>query len=134
MDAGEALADLTEVSSQIQACVLTDADGTLLAAIPEQGAAAERLAGGARELLAVAEERAPATSRLTHAVVELPEGAVFVVRSETRMIAAVTVSQPTVGLVFYDLKTCLRQEGADERETGTSSPSVTDAVAEEPRA
>jgi len=30
------------------------------------------------------------------------------VRDGERMIAATTTPEPTVGLVFYDLKTCLR--------------------------
>jgi hypothetical protein len=33
---------------------------------------------------------------------------VFVVRDGERTIAATTTPEPTVGLVFYDLKTCLR--------------------------
>jgi hypothetical protein len=33
---------------------------------------------------------------------------VFVVRDGDRLIAATTTPEPTVGLVFYDLKTCLR--------------------------
>ena len=32
----------------------------------------------------------------------------FVVRDGERLIAATTTPEPTVGLVFYDLKTCLR--------------------------
>ena len=35
-------------------------------------------------------------------------GSVFVVRDGDRLIAATTSPEPTVGLVFYDLKTCLR--------------------------
>jgi hypothetical protein len=37
---------------------------------------------------------------------------VFVVRDGSRRIAATTGPSPTVGLVFYDLKSCLR--GTDE--------------------
>jgi hypothetical protein len=33
---------------------------------------------------------------------------VFVVRDSERLIAATTTAAPTVGLVFYDLKSCLR--------------------------
>jgi hypothetical protein len=36
------------------------------------------------------------------------EGSVFVVRRNGRTIAATTRPDPTVGLVFYDLKHCLR--------------------------
>ena len=35
-------------------------------------------------------------------------GSVFVVRDGDRLIAATTTPEPTVGLVFYDLKSCLR--------------------------
>jgi hypothetical protein len=33
---------------------------------------------------------------------------VFVVRDGERLIVATTTPEPTVGLVFYDLKTCIR--------------------------
>ena len=39
------------------------------------------------------------------------EGSVFVVRDDERIVAAVTGREPTSGLVFYDLKTCLRLAG-----------------------
>ena len=37
-----------------------------------------------------------------------PSGSVFAVRDDARMVCAVTAGDPTVGLIFYDLKTCLR--------------------------
>ena len=36
------------------------------------------------------------------------EGSVFAVRDEEFLIVASTPPEPTVGLIFYDLKTCLR--------------------------
>ena len=36
------------------------------------------------------------------------DGSVFVVRDHGRVLAATTPPEPTVGLVFYDLKSCLR--------------------------
>jgi hypothetical protein len=36
------------------------------------------------------------------------EGSVFVVRDGKRLIVATTAPEPTVGLVFYDLKSALR--------------------------
>jgi predicted regulator of Ras-like GTPase activity (Roadblock/LC7/MglB family) len=66
---------------------------------------AERLAAGARRLLDAAEELRPGVAQLEAATVE---GSVFVVRDGGRLIAATTTPEPTVGLVFYDLKTCLR--------------------------
>jgi hypothetical protein len=35
-------------------------------------------------------------------------GSVFVVRDDKTLIAASTSPEPTAGLVFYDLKSCLR--------------------------
>ena len=52
------------------------------------------------------------------------DGSVFVVRDDDRFVAAVTGPQPTVGLIFYDLKTCLRQvaeEAASKAETTKAS-------------
>ena len=38
----------------------------------------------------------------------------FVVRHGDRLVAATTPPEPTVGLVFYDLKSCLRELDAPE--------------------
>ena len=38
------------------------------------------------------------------------------------MIAATTVPEPTVGLVFYDLKTCLRALGEAEKPKPKAKP------------
>ena len=37
------------------------------------------------------------------------DGSVFVVRDGKRLIVATTAPEPTVGLVFYDLKSTLRE-------------------------
>jgi hypothetical protein len=79
MDASQALADLTEISSQIEAAVLFDGDGTVQGSTLADAAAAEEL-----------------------------------VRDEARSVVATTAPDPTVGLVFYDLKSCLR--GSTEAE------------------
>ena len=41
-------------------------------------------------------------------------GCVFVVQDDERVVDAVTAPEPTVGLVFYDLKTCLRHVAGEE--------------------
>jgi hypothetical protein len=46
---------------------------------------------------------------------------VFVVRDGDRLIAATTTPEPTVGLVFYDLKSCLRGLG-DEADKPKRAP------------
>jgi predicted regulator of Ras-like GTPase activity (Roadblock/LC7/MglB family) len=110
MDAAQALADLAEVSSQIEGAVLVGADGTLLASTFADEARGGRVAERALDLVNGASDSGVGGDRaeLTQVLVELPGGAVFVARDAERLVAAVTGPDPTVGLVFYDLKTCLR--------------------------
>src|SRR5919204_6263657 len=105
MDAQQALADLTEISSQIRTAVVFDDKGKVAAAI---GAEGEALAQRAGELLAAAEEIKTGDSPLTQLEVATGEGSVFVVREGKVTIAATTGPNPTIGLVFYDLKSALR--------------------------
>ena len=109
MDAAGALADLTEISAQVEAAVVFDDDGTVLASTLGDGAPSERLARAALDLLGTARERTAVGGRsLTQLEAALREGSVFVVRDQDRSIVATTSADPTSGLVFYDLKTCLR--------------------------
>jgi hypothetical protein len=112
--AARALADLTEISSQIQAAVLLADGGALVAATGAEGERAQRLAEGARALLAAADEVRGAGAGLTQLEAATTSGSVFVVREGARTIAATTGTDPTVGLVFYDLKSALRAAQADE--------------------
>jgi predicted regulator of Ras-like GTPase activity (Roadblock/LC7/MglB family) len=108
MDAAQALSDLTEISSQIEAAVVLDADGSTLASTLDERRAAE-LAQVAQELLAaVVRASGKDQGELAQAEIATAEGSVFLVRDEQRTIAATTGPEPTVGLVFYDLKSCLR--------------------------
>jgi hypothetical protein len=50
------------------------------------------------------------------------EGSVFVVRDGDRLIAATTGPSPTVGLVFYDLKSCLRGAGEETKPAAKPRP------------
>jgi predicted regulator of Ras-like GTPase activity (Roadblock/LC7/MglB family) len=104
VDAAQAIADLTEISPQVQRVVVVGADGSLVGSNADP-ASAQKLVDGARRLLAAAEELRPGVSQLEAATVT---GSVFVVRDGGRLIAATTSPEPTVGLVFYDLKTCVR--------------------------
>lgn len=108
MDAAQALSDLTEISSQIQAAVLFDADGSVQGSTLGDAASAERLARSAAALLDRAAALRGDDSEVAQVEASTAEGCVFVVRDGDRRIAATTVPQPTVGLVFYDLKSCLR--------------------------
>lgn len=117
MDASDALADLTDISTQIETAVLVDAQGSVVASTFADPDRAQATARAARGLLAAA-ERAMGGSESHERLVQLqaatPEGCVFIVQDEERLVAAVTVPEPTVGLVFYDLKTCLRHAAGEE--------------------
>jgi predicted regulator of Ras-like GTPase activity (Roadblock/LC7/MglB family) len=117
MEAAQALADLTEISSQIEAAVLAAGDGAVVASTFSDSAKGESFAAAAAELVRSAEgseDKLPA-QELVQVQAAMPQGCVFVVRDERHLVAALTGPQPTVGLVFYDLKTCLRLlERADE--------------------
>jgi len=52
MDAAQALADLTEISAQIEAAVLADYDGSVVASTLADDGAAKSFAEAAAELLA----------------------------------------------------------------------------------
>jgi predicted regulator of Ras-like GTPase activity (Roadblock/LC7/MglB family) len=112
MDAAGALADLTEISSQVEAAVVFDDDGTVLASTLTDGAPSERLVRAALDLLGAAREQAVGGVRsVTQLEAALREGSMFVVRDQDRSIVATASANPTSGLVFYDLKTCLRALG-----------------------
>jgi predicted regulator of Ras-like GTPase activity (Roadblock/LC7/MglB family) len=105
VDAAQAISDMTEISPQVRSVVVTGAGGSILGSNLADEAAAERLAEGAKRLVDAASSYRPDVAQLEAATTS---GSVFVVRDGDRMIAATTTPEPTVGLVFYDLKTCLR--------------------------
>ena len=105
MDAQQALADLTEISSQIEAAVVFDDKGKVVGSTLADGNA---LAKGAAELLAAADELKTGDAPLTQLEIATGDGSLFVVREGKTTIAATTAPEPTVGLVFYDLKSALR--------------------------
>ena len=115
MPTAEALKDLTEISTQIETAVVLDREGTVLASTLDDERAG-RLAGSALELLRAAEEhKAEADgAELVQLDVALRGGSVFLVADADRLITATTGAEPTVGLVFYDLKSCLRGLGEEE--------------------
>jgi predicted regulator of Ras-like GTPase activity (Roadblock/LC7/MglB family) len=118
-----ALAELLEISSQVEAAVLFDAQGKVVASTLRDDRA-EWVASGARALL---EEAVKATEGdITQLEAATAEGSLFVVREGDSLIAATTSSEPTAGLVFYDLKSCLRRAAekpkpAAKRQTPTKS-------------
>jgi len=102
VDAAQALADLTEISAQIEAAVIASPDGAALASTSPDGAGAA-LARAAAEVLREAGDRAVAVEAATG------EGSLFAARDATHVVAAVTGRGVPSGLVLYDLRTCLRR-------------------------
>ena len=103
MDAAAALADLTEISSHVEAAAVVDGEGNVLAAAGD----GERLAPVGRELLEAAEEDFGGRRSVTKLEVALREGSVFAVRERGLVLVARTSPGPPSGLVLYDLGTCL---------------------------
>jgi predicted regulator of Ras-like GTPase activity (Roadblock/LC7/MglB family) len=119
MDAQQALADLTEISSQIQAAVVFDDKGKVVGSTLPDGAP---FAGAAADLLAAADELKTGESPLTQLEIATGDGSVFVVRDGKTTIAATTPPGPTVGLVFYDLKSALRSAKPEPRPRAKPKP------------
>jgi predicted regulator of Ras-like GTPase activity (Roadblock/LC7/MglB family) len=106
----DALSHLTEISSQVETAVVLDREGTVLGSTLDDERAG-RLATTALELYRAADGQRG--EELVQLDVAFGDGSVFVVRDGDRLIAATTAAEPTVGLVFYDLKTCLRGVGEE---------------------
>ena len=114
MDAQQALADLTEISSQVRAAVIFDEQGNVAGSTFDDATRAEALARSAADLLAVADSVTTDGVERTQLEAATAEGSVFVVRQGPTRIAATTGAAPTVGLVFYDLKSALRNLEKEE--------------------
>jgi predicted regulator of Ras-like GTPase activity (Roadblock/LC7/MglB family) len=121
MEAAQALSELTEISSQIEAACLLDSDGSLLASTLADETAAGRFGEAVGALLREA-RIAAGGSQLAQLEAALLDGSVFLVLEGDRAVAAVTRPEPTVGLVFYDLKTCLRAAATPGDDDGKPRP------------
>jgi predicted regulator of Ras-like GTPase activity (Roadblock/LC7/MglB family) len=111
MDAAATLDRLREISSQVRAAVIFERGGKVIASTFVDDQRAKDVAEEAEALLTEAEQRRDAggeAAEFAQLEVALQGGSVFVVRDGDRLIAATTQPEPTVGLVFYDLKSCLR--------------------------
>jgi predicted regulator of Ras-like GTPase activity (Roadblock/LC7/MglB family) len=122
MDAAQALADLTEISAQIDGAVLADSSGSLVASTFTQEERGKELARAAADLLAAASDSQAEGQELVQIQAATPRGSIFVVRDENHVVAAITGSRPTVGLVFYDLKTCLRMLAREDTPQQPAQP------------
>ena len=110
MDPSAALARLRDISSQVRAAVIFERGGKVVGSTVADSERAKQVAQESGDLLAEAEIRGGdgGSSEFAQLEVALQAGSVFVVRHGDRLIAATTPPEPTVGLVFYDLKSCLR--------------------------
>ncbi len=107
MEPNEALAELLDLSSQIEDVAILGASGFVLAGsgAPERS---EQLARVAAELVAAAGDVRP-SGQVSRIEVALDSSSVFVVSEGGRTAVATTVEAPTAGLVVYDLRTALRR-------------------------
>ena len=105
MDPAKALEELEQISAQVQQVVIFDADGNVVASTLGDGGAASKMADAAARLLEAAAESSEPVVQLE---ADLDDGSVALVTDGRRTIAATTAPEPTIGLVFYDLRTCLR--------------------------
>jgi hypothetical protein len=112
MDAKAALGRLQDISSQVRAAVIFERGGKVLGSTLADDEHAKQVAKEAGELLGDAQSRrldqGEGSGGFAPLEVALRSGSVFVVSHDDLLIAATTPPEPTVGLVFYDLKTCLR--------------------------
>ncbi|MDQ3778197.1 MAG: roadblock/LC7 domain-containing protein [Actinomycetota bacterium] len=113
MAADQALAELLEVSDEVTGAVVFDRDGTVRAATVDDDQAADAAAIGAAMLAHADRFRAEPAVQRVEAVTE--EGSVFVVRERNRAIVAITERDPLRGLVYHDLRTCLRKSAQRQR-------------------
>ena len=113
MDAAAALADLVEISPQIEAAAVVARDGELAGSVGVPEARATVLARAARELLDGAAAFRSDQGRVIQLHAELAGGDVFAVAADERAIVAVAQERATPGLLFYDLKRCLARVADD---------------------
>jgi predicted regulator of Ras-like GTPase activity (Roadblock/LC7/MglB family) len=132
MDAAGALADLMEISSQVEAAAVFGAEGAVVASTAGDEAAA-RLARTGAALLEAAEPIGAAGRRVARLEVALAGGSVFVARRDGDTIVATTSRAPVSWLLFHDLETCLRTV-AGAREQAASARGTSRAAREEAEA
>jgi predicted regulator of Ras-like GTPase activity (Roadblock/LC7/MglB family) len=114
VEAGRALADLVEISPQIEAAAVVAGDGTVAGAVGVPANRADSFARAARELLERAAAFRSDGTRVTQIHAALDGGEVFAVTgADGRIVVAVVSERTAPGLVFYDLKRCLAAAGED---------------------
>jgi predicted regulator of Ras-like GTPase activity (Roadblock/LC7/MglB family) len=108
MDVAQALAELEELSSQVERAVVLDGEGSVLGTTVEDEREAAELARAALGLFTAARDLRSEAGEVTRVEIQLAEGAFFVLREDDLVIGATTGPSPAAGLVAYDLRTCLQ--------------------------
>jgi hypothetical protein len=116
VDPAQALTELKQISVQVGDAVIFEEGGDVVASTLDDARAAA-MAKASRELL-------EASGGAVQIEAALGDGSVVVVREGSRAVAATTAPDPTIGLVFYDLRTCLRtlEEPEEQRKPKRKAP------------
>jgi predicted regulator of Ras-like GTPase activity (Roadblock/LC7/MglB family) len=115
MDAGQALAELTEISSQIELAVVFDSRGELIGSTLADRDVTEALVRGGSELFASASRGGGEEhGEPVQVEIALSEAGILLAREGDLRILAVTQPDPVAGLVFFDLGICLRKVAGAE--------------------
>lgn len=132
MTVDEAIRDLLSVSTDIRRLVVLGAGGAVLGGGPEgAGAEVSAAADGLWQAAVEAAERGADTAadaRLDHVVVDLGDAAVVALESGGRRIVALTAADPPMGLVLFDLRTCLADAFPEEEPQDAQPGDATDAA------
>ncbi len=116
VDAQELLSDLLEVSGQVETAAIVTRAGQLVASTLD-GDDASALGDQVHRLSSSAGAvGSPTDEHLVQLQITLNESCVFLAQDEAHAVGCVTVSHPTAGLVFYDLKTTLRRLAGEHDE------------------
>ena len=112
VDAAEAIAELLELSSHVEAAVVFDPAGAVEASSFSDEHRATALSRRALDVVAAAGGIRRQGARVTRVEARFDEGSVIVVSDGDRLAAATTTPDPPVALVAYDLRNALRSSAA----------------------
>ena len=114
MSVDEAIRELLDISTDVRCVAVLGPGGELLGAGP--GAAGVEVGDAAQRLWDAAGRRAAALGEapLDHVVVQDASGSVAIVGEGERRIVAVTAPDPALGLLLFDLRTCLADTLTEE--------------------
>jgi hypothetical protein len=113
MTGDQALAELLDVSEDVVAAVLLDADGRPVASTVGDDQAGRAAEIGTAMLAYAGALRTGAEAARIEAVTA--DGHIFVVVEATGAVVAATGRDPVAGLVYHDLRAALRKSGRRSR-------------------